>query len=68
MYRRQSSKTASLALNSSFVTLNRRTGEHPSAHEMSDDKQPSNMKTALVLLSIAAVFFVAVFVKRTWFS
>ncbi|MDO8298622.1 MAG: cytochrome oxidase small assembly protein [Lacisediminimonas sp.] len=35
---------------------------------MSDDKQPNNLKTAMILLSVVVVFFVAVFVKRTWFS
>jgi hypothetical protein len=28
----------------------------------------SNLKTALVLASIAAVFFVGIFIKRIWFS
>jgi len=30
--------------------------------------RPSNLRTALVLASIAAVFFVGIFVKRAWFS
>ncbi|WP_241673216.1 cytochrome oxidase small assembly protein [Lacisediminimonas profundi] len=39
---------------------------------MSDDKQPNkqpnNLKTAVILLSVAVVFFIGVFIKRTWFS
>jgi hypothetical protein len=35
---------------------------------MSDDKKPSNLKTALILATIALAFFVGVFVKRLWFS
>jgi len=31
-------------------------------------RKPSNARTALVLLSIAAVFFAGVIVKRIWFS
>jgi hypothetical protein len=35
---------------------------------MGDDKKKSNLKLALTLASIAVVFFVSVFVKRTWLS
>jgi hypothetical protein len=33
---------------------------------MSDQKKPNNLKTALILLSIALMFFVGVFVKQLW--
>lgn len=36
--------------------------------DMADDNKPSNLKTALILLSVALVFFIGVFVKRIWFS
>lgn len=35
---------------------------------MSQQKKPDNRKTALILASIALVFFIGVIVKRTWFS
>jgi len=35
---------------------------------MSDQKKPSNLKTALILSSIALLFFIGVFVKRIWLS
>jgi|GEM_PF-2699807 hypothetical protein len=35
---------------------------------MADDKKKSNLKLALTLASIAIVFFVSVFVKRTLLS
>jgi hypothetical protein len=35
---------------------------------MSDPKQPNNLRTALILVSIVLVFFIGVFVKRIWFS
>jgi hypothetical protein len=31
-------------------------------------KKPNNVKTALILASIALIFFIGVFVKRLWFS
>jgi hypothetical protein len=31
-------------------------------------QKPNNLKTALILASVAAVFFVGVFVKRIWFN
>jgi hypothetical protein len=36
--------------------------------QMSDDKKPGNLRTALILLSVVLMFFVGVFVKRIWFS
>jgi hypothetical protein len=35
---------------------------------MSQQKKPSNVKTALILASIALVFFIGVFAKRYWVS
>jgi hypothetical protein len=35
---------------------------------MSEQNKPSNFKTALILASIALMFFIGVFVKRFWFS
>ena len=35
---------------------------------MSDPKKPNNLRTGLILASLALVFFLAVFVKRIWFS
>jgi hypothetical protein len=35
---------------------------------MNDQKKTNNLKTALVLASIALVFFVGIFLKRAWFS
>jgi hypothetical protein len=36
--------------------------------ELKQETRPSNLRTALVLASIAAVFFFGIFVKRIWFS
>jgi hypothetical protein len=33
---------------------------------MSQQKQPNNLKTALILASIALMFFIGVFVKQVW--
>ena len=33
---------------------------------MSDSKKPNNFKTALILLSIALLFFLGIFAKRVW--
>jgi hypothetical protein len=33
---------------------------------MAEQKKPSNLKTALILASIAVLFFVGVFIKQTW--
>jgi hypothetical protein len=33
---------------------------------MTDHKKPNNIKTALILVSIALAFFVGLFVKRIW--
>ncbi|WP_242489829.1 cytochrome oxidase small assembly protein [Noviherbaspirillum cavernae] len=35
---------------------------------MSDQKKPSNLKTALILLIVALMFFLGLFVKRLWLS
>jgi hypothetical protein len=35
---------------------------------MSEQKNPNNKATALILLSVAVLFFVGVFVKRLWFA
>ncbi|WP_243656719.1 cytochrome oxidase small assembly protein [Paucimonas lemoignei] len=35
---------------------------------MSQQKKPENLKTALILASIALVFFLGVIAKRIWFS
>jgi hypothetical protein len=35
---------------------------------MSNRNKPDNLRTALVLALVAAGFFVAIFVKRIWFS
>jgi len=35
---------------------------------MPDPNKPNNLKTALILATIALVFFVGLFVKRAWFS
>ena len=35
--------------------------------KMKNDKQPNNLRTALMLFSIVLVFFVGVIVKQTWF-
>jgi len=35
---------------------------------MSQPKQPNNLRTGLILASIALAFFLSVFVKRIWFS
>lgn len=35
---------------------------------MSQPKKPDNLKTALILASIALVFFLGVIAKRVWFS
>ncbi|WP_228124607.1 cytochrome oxidase small assembly protein [Glaciimonas soli] len=34
---------------------------------MSDPKKPNNLRTALLLASIALAFFVGIFVNRLWF-
>lgn len=35
---------------------------------MSQQKKPDNLKTALILVSVAVVFFLGVIIKRVWFS
>jgi hypothetical protein len=37
-------------------------------YPMADQKKPDNRKTAWMLGVIALLFFIAVFVKRMWFS
>jgi hypothetical protein len=36
--------------------------------DMMDPKKPNNLKTALIVGSIALMFFVGLFVKRIWFT
>jgi hypothetical protein len=38
------------------------------ASNMTEQKKPANLKTALVLLSIAAAFFIGVVIKRWLFA
>jgi len=33
---------------------------------MSNDKKPNNLRTALILFSVALIFFIGVIVKQTW--
>jgi hypothetical protein len=33
---------------------------------MSQQKKPNNVKTALILGSVALIFFIGLFVKRLW--
>jgi hypothetical protein len=35
--------------------------------EMSEPKKPNNLRTALILGSVALMFFVGLFVNRIWF-
>ncbi|MES2074789.1 MAG: cytochrome oxidase small assembly protein [Pseudomonadota bacterium] len=35
---------------------------------MSQPNKPNNLKTGLILASVALVFFLSVFVKRIWLS
>ena len=37
-------------------------------NEMQDPKKPNNLRTALILVSIALVFFIGLFIKRIWFA
>lgn len=41
-------------------------GASPPDLAMSKQKKPSNIKTALILGSIALIFFIGVFAKRLW--
>lgn len=34
--------------------------------DMSDKKKPNNLRTALILATIALMFFVGIFVRRIW--
>jgi hypothetical protein len=33
---------------------------------MTEPKKPNNLKTALILASIALMFFIGIFVKQVW--
>jgi hypothetical protein len=35
---------------------------------MSEPQKPNNLRTALILATVALAFFVGVFVKRLWLS
>ncbi|MES2742859.1 MAG: cytochrome oxidase small assembly protein [Pseudomonadota bacterium] len=35
---------------------------------MSESKKPNNVKTGLILASVALVFFASVFIKHIWYS
>ncbi|WP_225869908.1 cytochrome oxidase small assembly protein [Glaciimonas sp. PCH181] len=35
---------------------------------MSDRKKPNNLRTALLLASIAIAFFVGIIINRVWFT
>ena len=35
---------------------------------MNNQRKPNNLRTALILASVAVVFFAGVFIKRIWFS
>jgi len=35
---------------------------------MSDSKKPNNLKTALILATVALMFALGLFVKRMWFA
>jgi len=35
---------------------------------MPDPKKPNNLRTALILGSIALMFFIGLFIKRIWFT
>jgi len=43
-------------------------GASPPIDEMQDPKKPNNLRTALILASIALMFFIGLFVKRIWFT
>ncbi|WP_235953612.1 cytochrome oxidase small assembly protein [Noviherbaspirillum galbum] len=35
---------------------------------MSEPKKPNNLRTALILLSVALMFFIGIFIKRAFLS
>ncbi|WP_232429391.1 cytochrome oxidase small assembly protein [Noviherbaspirillum autotrophicum] len=35
---------------------------------MPDPKKPNNVRTALILASIALMFFIGIFIKRLWLT
>jgi hypothetical protein len=43
-------------------------GRGPSADDMPDPRKPNNLKTALIILSVALVFFLGVIAKHIWFE
>jgi hypothetical protein len=43
-------------------------GASPPDLFMPQRKKPSNIKTALILASIALIFFIGVFARRLWLS
>jgi hypothetical protein len=43
-------------------------GASPPGARMPDQKKPDNVKTALILFTIALAFFVGFFVKHLWFN
>jgi hypothetical protein len=43
-------------------------GESPPELFMSNPKKPNNLKTALILASVALMFAFGLFVKRMWFA
>lgn len=38
---------------------------HRRNHPMSDQKKPGNVRTALILLSVAVAFFIGVIIKQS---
>lgn len=53
-----------------YSEVNGMAGAAPSASElhMPEPKKPNNLRTALILASIALVFFIGVFIKQIWLS
>ncbi len=43
-------------------------GLRPASENMSDPQKPNNLKTALILASVALMFFIGLFVKHLWLS
>jgi hypothetical protein len=35
---------------------------------MPDSRKPNNLKTAVIIATIAAAFFIGIFIKRIWFT
>jgi len=36
--------------------------------ETTEQRRPNNLRTGLILASIALAFFVGIFIKRAWFN